>query len=206
MWWWKNATYCSVEWSAIQVYSMNPSPLREGRAWQRSFSRKRRQLPWHFGHLHELFIYVLTEQECLYVKPIRVTYRIHEHEYKNIVNSWDPKLLSTGYFYKIHSGYCQRLAHSGSFVKGWRTVVHVKGWLTVVHVKGGHTVGLVKGGLTVGLVKGLLTVFVPCSETKLQTNLQVLYFHCVLIPMFHFNWASNPNQVMFWRHLCFYSL
>ena len=146
-----------------------------------------------------------------------MTYRIHEHEYKNIVNSWDPKLLSTGYFYKIHSGYCQRvahshsgscqrlahsgscqrLAHSGSFVKGWRTVVHVKGWLTVVHVKGGHTVGLVKGGLTVGLVKGLLTVFVPCSETKLQTNLQVLYFHCVLIPMFHFNWASNPNQVMF---------
>ena len=155
-----------------------------------------------------------------------MTYRIHEHEYKNIVNSWDPKLLSTGYFYKIHSGYCQRvahshsgscqrlahsgscqrLAHSGSFVKGWRTVVHVKGWLTVVLVKGGHTVGLVKGGLTVGLVKGgltvglvkgLLTVFVPCSETKLQTNLQVLYFHCVLIPMFHFNWASNPNQVMF---------
>ena len=32
------------------VYSMNPSLYRSGRAWKRSTSRK-------FGHLHELFIY-----------------------------------------------------------------------------------------------------------------------------------------------------
>ena len=48
----------TVECSALHVYSMNPSLYREaGRTGKRSFSRKRRSVRQHFGHLHELFIY-----------------------------------------------------------------------------------------------------------------------------------------------------
>ena len=45
-----------IEWSALSVYSMNPSLYRAGRAWilDRSFSRKRRWPRELFGHLNEI--------------------------------------------------------------------------------------------------------------------------------------------------------